>query len=133
MMGILLPEYIFPDKPDHKPVPSAGAETAKVVEQLAVIAALSGTLVVHCEPHVETGHSGHPVPVVQATSRFGSGGSAAAQFPVGRSSNDVVMQWHAKQQRDHLAAINATANMQNNLALWASIKMPSAGTVHGSL
>src|SRR5580765_5044918 len=44
-------------------------------------------------------------------------------LPSGRGidTNDIVMAHYRQRDRDHWAAINASANMQNNAALWTSV------------
>ena len=121
LMGILLPESVFPDVPDHTPLASAGTEAAAKACEVAKVAgpplvatAVIASLVLENQAHVEAGQS---APVTRVT--LGPG-PKPVDFPIGRTvdSNDVVIQGYQRRQRAHWAAINSTMNMHNNAALW---------------
>jgi hypothetical protein len=123
LMGILLPESVFPDMPDHKPLASAGdeavtklCEVSKAVGPPVVAAVLVGALLME-ENHVHV-EPGQAAPVTMVTP---SNGPKPVGWPVGQTidSNDVVLQARARRQREHWAAINSTMNF-NNPALWMS-------------
>ncbi len=123
LMGILLPESVFPDMPDHKPLAAASdeaatkmCEVAKVVGPPVVATVLVGTLVMDDQVHIETGQAA-------AVTRVTLGpGPKPVDWPVGQTidGNDAVLQARERRQREHWAAINSTMNAHNNPTLWMS-------------
>jgi hypothetical protein len=123
MMGILLPESIFPEMPDHKPLASAGDEAAtavcgaaKVVGRPIVATALIVSLVKDTQVHIEPGSA---MPVTQVT--FAPTPQPDV-FPIGRGfdGTDPARMWYRRREIDHRAAMNATMG-NNNPTLWTSV------------